>query len=86
MQELERAFLYTIGALARAAENHDEDTGNHIIRVNRYAELVAAGLGCNQEFVRTLVYSAQMHDVGKLHIHPEHPAQVRGPGPPGVWT
>jgi response regulator RpfG family c-di-GMP phosphodiesterase len=69
VQEVERAFLYTIGALARAAESHDEDTGNHIIRVNRYAEELALALGCEQGFVQTLGYSAQMHDVGKLHVH-----------------
>ncbi len=71
VQEVESAFLYTIGALARAAESHDEDTGDHILRVSRYAELIAGGLGCEKNFVRTLSYSAQMHDVGKLHIHPD---------------
>jgi len=71
IQEVERAFLYTIGALARAAESHDEDTGNHIVRVNRYAELVARALDCDETFIKTLGYSAQMHDVGKLHIHPD---------------
>ncbi|MBI4798532.1 MAG: HD-GYP domain-containing protein [Desulfarculus sp.] len=71
IQEVERAFLYTIGALARAAESHDEDTGNHIIRVNRCAEMVATALGCDLNFVKVLGYSAQMHDVGKLHIHPD---------------
>ncbi|MFH1033336.1 MAG: response regulator [Pseudomonadota bacterium] len=71
IQEVERAFLYTIGALARAAESHDEDTGNHIIRVNRYAQSVANALACEDNFVNILGYSAQMHDVGKLHIHPD---------------
>jgi HD-GYP domain-containing protein (c-di-GMP phosphodiesterase class II) len=71
VQEVERAFLYTIGALARAAESHDEDTGNHILRVNRYAEELARAVGCEESFVRTLGYSAQMHDVGKLHVHPD---------------
>ncbi|MFZ5584447.1 MAG: response regulator [Thermodesulfobacteriota bacterium] len=85
IQEVERAFLYTIGALARAAESHDEDTGNHIIRVNRYAELVAQSLGCEDSLVKTLGYSAQMHDVGKLHIHPDI---LRKPGrlTPEEWT
>ncbi|MFH1058802.1 MAG: response regulator [Pseudomonadota bacterium] len=85
IQEVERAFLYTIGALARAAESHDEDTGNHIIRVNRYAELVARALGCDELTVKTLGYSAQMHDVGKLHIHPDilrKPARLS----PEEWT
>ena len=71
VQEVERAFLYTIGALARAAESHDEDTGDHILRVNRYAEELARALGCDRAFVKTLGYSAQMHDVGKLHVHPD---------------
>lgn len=71
IQEVERAFLYTIGDLARAAESHDEDTGNQIIRVNRYAESVATALGCEPNFVKVMGYSAQVHDVGKLHIHPD---------------
>ena len=71
VQEVERAFLYTISALARAAESHDEDTGNHIMRVNRYAELLGRALGCDDNFVHVLGYSAQMHDVGKLHVHPD---------------
>ena len=71
VQEVERAFLYTIGALARAAETHDEDTGDHIMRVNGYAEALAQALGCEDEFCRVLAYSAQMHDVGKLHVHPD---------------
>ncbi|CAO0822334.1 hypothetical protein DFAR_2960003 [Desulfarculales bacterium] len=32
VQEVERAFFYTIEALARAAESHDKDPGNHIVR------------------------------------------------------
>ncbi|MCB2185468.1 MAG: response regulator [Deltaproteobacteria bacterium] len=71
IQEVERAFLYTISALARAAEMHDEDTGMHIARVNAYAALVAETLGCQEGFVQVLGYSAQMHDVGKLHVHPD---------------
>ncbi|MGD8562773.1 MAG: response regulator [Desulfarculaceae bacterium] len=71
IQEVERAFLYTISALARAAEMHDEDTGSHLVRVNLYSELLARALGCDEFFVRTIGYSAQMHDVGKLHVHPD---------------
>lgn len=71
VEEVERAFLYTIGALARAAELHDEDTGNHIVRVGKYSEELARTLGCDPAFTRTIAYSAQMHDVGKLHVHPD---------------
>lgn len=71
VQETEDAFLYTIKALARAAEANDEDTGNHILRVNEYSRLFAEALGLDSKFVHTIHYSAQMHDVGKIHVHPD---------------
>lgn len=67
----EDAFLYTIGALARAAEANDEDTGDHIERVNEYSRIIAEDLGLPAKDIAVLAYSAQMHDVGKIHIHPD---------------
>ncbi len=69
--ETENAFRYTISALARAAEANDEDTGQHILRVNEYAALLAEEMGLPAGEVETIGYSAQMHDVGKVHIHPD---------------
>lgn len=71
VKENEEAFLYTIKALARAAEANDEDTGNHIIRVNEYSYEIARGLGLAPKLADTIRYSAQMHDVGKIHVHPD---------------
>ena len=68
VQETEQAFIYTIEALARACEAAEEQTGKHILRVNRYAGALAANLGLPTEFVETISYSAQMHDVGKIRI------------------
>jgi HD-GYP domain-containing protein (c-di-GMP phosphodiesterase class II) len=68
MHETENAFIYTIEALARSCEAADEDTGNHIGRVNRYSEALAKALGMSDQFVESIAYSAQMHDVGKVHI------------------
>jgi len=68
MQETERAFNYTIEALARACEAAEEDTGKHIVRVNRYAGALAANMGFNSRFVEEISASAQMHDVGKIKI------------------
>jgi response regulator RpfG family c-di-GMP phosphodiesterase len=68
VQETERAFIYTIEALARACEAAEEQTGKHILRVNRYAGALAANLGLPAEYVETISYSAQMHDVGKIRI------------------
>lgn len=64
----ENAFIYTIQALARACEAAEEQTGRHIQRVNRYAGALAANTGFAAEFVDTISYSAQMHDVGKIKI------------------
>lgn len=68
MQETEKAFIYTIEALARACEAAEEHTGRHILRVNRYAGALAANMGLAADFVDVVSYSAQMHDVGKIKI------------------
>lgn len=68
MQETEAAFNYTIEALARACEAAEEDTGRHIVRVNRYAGALAANMGFNSNFVEDMSTAAQMHDVGKIKI------------------
>jgi len=71
MRETERAFNYTIEALARACEAAEEETGKHIIRVNRYAGALAANMGFNIAFIEEISVSAQMHDVGKIRIPSE---------------
>jgi HD-GYP domain-containing protein (c-di-GMP phosphodiesterase class II) len=68
VKETENAFIYTIEALARSCEAADEDTGNHIVRVNRYSEELSKALGMPDQFIESIAYSAQMHDVGKVHI------------------
>jgi response regulator RpfG family c-di-GMP phosphodiesterase len=68
VRETEKAFIYTIEALARACEAAEESTGKHIIRVNRYAGALAANRGLDPAFVATISYSAQMHDVGKIRV------------------
>lgn len=65
--QVEEAFLYLVGALARASEVNDEVTGDHILRVSRYAETMARALGYAPEDVRVIAYSSQLHDVGKIH-------------------
>ncbi len=67
----EEAFIYTVYALARAAEANDEDTGNHIIRVGEFSSIIASTLGLDGEFVRAIRLQAILHDVGKLHTHPD---------------
>jgi response regulator RpfG family c-di-GMP phosphodiesterase len=71
LRETEDAFKYTIHALARASEAHDQDTGNHILRVGEYCRLLAEKLYLPADFVEAIFLHAQAHDVGKVHIPPE---------------
>jgi len=66
--ETEEAFMLSIRLLARAAEVHDEDTGNHIVRVNEYSYFIAQKLGMPKPFCEEIRYSAQLHDVGKMSV------------------
>lgn len=68
---VEDAFAYTVQALARAAEANDEDTGNHIVRVGEYTAVLSEHLRLPEKFVRNIRVQAQIHDVGKVHIHPD---------------
>ena len=61
-------FEYTASALARAAEAHDELTGDHLVRMNSYSNKLAEILDCNLNFIKDLTLLAQLHDVGKVHI------------------
>ena len=78
MIEVEGSFIYLVNALARTAETYDADTGAHLIRVNKYSRIIADALKLPEKFCKTIEYSAQMHDVGKVHIHPDI---LQKPGP-----
>ncbi len=67
-EQTEEAFLLSVGLLARAAEIHDEGTGNHIVRTNEYSYFIARHLGLPNEFCKEIHYSAQLHDVGKMSV------------------
>jgi HD-GYP domain-containing protein (c-di-GMP phosphodiesterase class II) len=66
--ETEEGFTTSVLLLAKAAELHDEDTGNHILRVNEYAYSLAGELGMPEPFCDEIRYSAALHDVGKMSI------------------
>ena len=67
-EETEEAFQLSTQLLARAAEIHDEETGNHIVRVNEYSYYVAKTLGMPEDWCDEVRYSAQLHDVGKMSV------------------
>ena len=67
--QTEEAFMISIRLLAKAAGLHDEDTGNHILRVSEYSTLLAKEIGMPKSFCDEISYSAQLHDVGKMSIN-----------------
>ncbi len=66
--ELEAARREAIECLARASEYRDDDTGNHVIRVGRFAAILGGALGLPESHVEILEQAALLHDVGKIGI------------------
>ena len=66
--ELEASRQDIIHCLARAAEFRDDDTGQHVLRVGRYAGLIAGALGFSEIEVDQISQAAQLHDIGKIGI------------------
>lgn len=58
----------TILRLAKAGEYRDEETGNHVIRMAKYAREIAEELGLTQTECDDIEYAAPMHDIGKIGI------------------
>lgn len=67
-RELCASRLELLHCLARAAEHRDDDTGKHVLRVGRYAALIAREAGMSRPYVEMLELAAQLHDVGKIGI------------------
>ena len=54
--------------LIAVAEFRDTDTGAHISRIGLYANKMAEALDMPMDFVETITFASQMHDVGKIGI------------------
>jgi two-component system response regulator RpfG len=74
----------TLLRLARAGEYRDEETGNHVFRMARYARLIAEELGLSAEECEDIEYSAPMHDIGKIGI-PDEILLKPGSFEPAQW-
>jgi len=75
-QEVRDVRDVTVLALASLAEARDNDTGNHILRTQRYVRLLATALLSHPDYapqldeqtIEWLYKSAPLHDVGKVGI------------------
>src|SRR5690606_2148472 len=74
----------TLLRLARAGEFRDEETGYHLIRMPRYARLIAAGLGLEPDEIETIELAAPLHDIGKIGI-PDQTLLKSSPHDPHEW-
>ncbi|MDD0810107.1 two-component system response regulator [Curvibacter sp. RS43] len=78
-RELSAIQDVTILAMSSMAETRDNETGNHILRTQRYVQCLAQKLQANPRFapvltdayIHLLYKSAPLHDIGKVGI-PDH--------------
>ncbi len=71
----ERERVATVVGLSKLAEYRDEDTGNHLLRIRRYTEVLARSLagGPHRDYlqearIRDLLLSCVLHDIGKVAV------------------
>ena len=65
---MQEASLETIQRLSIAAEYKDENTAEHIQRISFYSATIAKELGLDKDFCDDIMYSAPLHDIGKIGI------------------
>ncbi len=65
---IETSQQEAIYRLSAAAEYRDEEMGLHIVRMARYAAVIAEEMKLDEQFIRRLLLAAPMHDVGKIGI------------------
>lgn len=66
--ELINSRQQIIRRLGRAAEFKDNETGNHVIRMAHYSQLIGKSFGLGPAAQEILLYTAPMHDIGKIGI------------------
>jgi len=67
-REIREREKETLLRLARAGEFRDEETGYHLIRMARYARLIANAIGLERDEAETIELAAPLHDIGKIGI------------------
>lgn len=67
-EQIRRGAEDMVHALSRTIEHRDEETSAHVERMSRYAALIAAGYGFDDERTELIRLASPMHDVGKLAV------------------
>lgn len=82
--ELEISRFALANRLAKVAEMRDENTGNHVIRVGCYSEIIARNYGLDASICEALFLAAPMHDIGKIAV-PDAILHKEGPLSDQEW-
>ena len=69
--QLEAAYQDTVLTLMRAAENKDQETGNHVRRISHYCKTLSEAMNMPADFSTAIYHASPMHDIGKIGI-PDH--------------
>jgi response regulator RpfG family c-di-GMP phosphodiesterase len=67
-RQIDDALKEGIMMLATAAEEKDKDTGDHILRIRSFTQLICQGLNLTPSMCETVGLFSAIHDVGKIHI------------------
>lgn len=67
-RSLQKLFINTVEAIARAIEAKDPYTVGHSKRVSKYCSRIAQKMGVNSEEVHDIEVAGLLHDVGKIGI------------------
>jgi response regulator RpfG family c-di-GMP phosphodiesterase len=67
-QQLADAMREGILMLSLAAEARDDDTGEHVKRIQYLTEAICLKIGIPQQDAEQIGFFSMMHDVGKIHI------------------
>ena len=84
-REVEETKHEVIQRLMAAAEYRDDDTGEHILRMSQYSELVALEYGLDEITADRILWASPMHDIGKIGI-PDAVLLKPGKLTPEEWT
>jgi putative two-component system response regulator len=76
VREITNSWIATILALAKLAESRDDDTGNHLERVQVLCKILAENLAklpeydgtIDRKFIDNIYHASPLHDIGKVGI------------------
>ena len=83
-EELRQTRLQVVQRLGRAAENRDNETGFHILRMSQISALLARKLGWSDQECELMLHASPMHDIGKIGI-PDNILLKPGKLDPAEW-